>query len=85
MRIPATATTFGNGMGLGAATSGAGIQIIGAGAGSSLLPASSVSTDFTRARDGSRSSRETDGATSGSLSRRLNQTIFFSWGRISWS
>jgi hypothetical protein len=79
----ATATTLGSGRTLGAATSGSDAQISGAGRASSLAPATIVCTAFTRARAARASASVSAGAISGSFSRKLYQTILFSFGRIS--
>ena len=68
------------------AVSGSGAQIRVAGRASSLSPATIVCGAFTRARGGRASrSRIAPDPISGSFSCRLYQTIFFSFGRISWS
>jgi hypothetical protein len=79
----ATATTLGSGRILGAATSGSDAQISGAGRASSLAPATIVCAAFTRARAARASVSLSAGAISGSFSRKLYQTILFSFGRIS--
>jgi hypothetical protein len=83
----ATATTLGSGRILGAATSGSDAQISGAGRASSLAPATIVCAAFTRARGTlwlrRASASVSAGVISGSFSRKLYQTILFSFGRIS--
>ncbi len=79
----ATATTFGSGIAFGATTSGSGAQISVAAFASSLAPATIVCGAFTRARAGRVSGFVSAGAISGSFSRKLYHTIFFSCGRIS--
>ena len=53
------------------------------GCASSFVPATMVCGAFTRARGGRASAAASGGEISGSFSRRLYQTIFFSFGRIS--
>jgi hypothetical protein len=79
----ATATTLGSGIALGVATPGSGAQISGAGRASSLAPATIVCGTLTRARAGRASGCVSAGAISGNFSRKLYQTILFSFGRIS--
>jgi hypothetical protein len=79
------ATTFGKGIAFGAAISGSGAQINVLAVASSRSPATIVCGAFSRARAGRASGFASDGAISGSFSRKLYQTICFSCPRISWS
>ena len=81
----AAATTLGRGTGFTAAVSGSGAQIKVAGRASSLTPATIACGAFTRARTGRSSGSVRPDPISGSFSCKLYQTIFFSFGRISWS
>jgi hypothetical protein len=81
----AIATTLGRGVSLGALDTGSGTQISEAARGLSREPATIVCGAFTWARGARASGCLSAGAISGSFSRKLYQTIRFSYGRISWS